>query len=307
MEYIKNEKTGTLIRHDALHAYIRESFLPPSQYYLVKGADAAKEFLVYKECDSWENLSNYVWFPCEKDRTGKVTAQEGRYIYCTDTSEIHFLSYEGNPYLCVVNRDSRGMIESVVLHDFMTPDLIGTLIYIDTSSVLLSSYVRNERPYGTERPWYLYYDKVDTGRVFLSLPDAWKITEFLGESAALLAEDTDPAAYAQKQARTQELVNTYLGHELLMRWDKNTNGITFFQSASIYGYYYTTPENLYKVYGQPEALAMKAPIAAATMQVAGYHEEMDLLMDKSGKAVICVEGRFFLLERSGEKAEELRK
>lgn len=63
-----------------------------------------------------------------------------------DASEEFFI-YRGYNYwedLCIVNRDSKEKIESVVLYDFATPDLIGTVIRIDDTSVRLCSYIRNE-------------------------------------------------------------------------------------------------------------------------------------------------------------------
>lgn len=306
MEYIKKEETGTLIWYDAGHARVRESSYPPTKYCLVEGADASEEFLVYREYDFWEDLYSYRWFPCKKDDAGAIRAQRGIYVYGADTQEHYFLSSKGNPYLCIVNRDAKENIESVVLYDFATPDYIGTLIYIDASSVRLCSYVRNAGTYGTETPWYLYDNRIDTGQVFFSMLEAWKVTEFLGESDALLAEDIGSAAYEREQRRTQSLVDTYLGQEINMSWDRKEHDVKSFQSASVYGYYYTSPENLYKVYRQPGTLAMEAPIAVATMQVIGFDEEIDILKDKNDRVAICVEGRFFLLEKSAEKTEELR-
>ena len=69
---------------------------------------------------------------------------------------------------------------------------------------------------------------------------------------------------------------------------------------------YTSWENLYKVYGQPETLVMEAPFSCATLQVHDFEEDIDIIVDKNGKAAICVEGRFFLLEKSGEEVEEIR-
>lgn len=308
MDYIKKEKTGTLLKYDAEHAYVRKSSPPLTQSCLVEGADASEEFFVYiyRGYSFWKEVGGYVWFPCKKDDTGTIKAQKGICVYGAGTQEYYFLTYQGNPYLCTANRDSKNEIESVVLYDFMTPNLIGTIIYIDASSVRLCSYIRNEGSYGTEMPWYLYDNKIDAGKVFFSMLEAWKVTEFIGESDALRMEDTASAAYAREQKRTQDLADTYLGQELNMSWDRKEHAVKSFQSASAYGYYYTSLENLYKVYRQPESLAMEAPIRVATMQVNDFEEEIDILMDKNGKAAICVEGRFFLLEKGEEETEELR-
>ena len=307
MDYIKKEETGTLIKYDAGHAHARKnSSYPSTKYYLVEGADASEEFFIYRGYDYWEDLYSYMWFPCEKDSTGDIRAQKGIYIYGADTQEHYFLSYQGNPYLCIVNRDSEDKIETVVLYDFATPDYIGTLIYINDASVRLCSYIRNEDSYGTEMPWYLYENKIDSGKEFFAMLEQWKITEFLGESDALYVEDTGSAAYAREQKRTQDLVDTYLGQEINMSWDRNEHALSSFQSASVYGYYYTSLENLYKVYRQPETLAMEAPFSCATLRAHGFDEDIDIIVDKNGKAAICVEGRFFRLEKSDEDTEELR-
>lgn len=306
MDYIKKEETGTLIKYDAGHAYVRESSHLPTQYYLVEGTDASEEFLVYRGYNYWEDLYSYMWFPCQKDDTGAIRAQRGIYVYGADTQEHYFLSSQGKPYLCIVNRDSQKKIESVVLYDFATPDLIGTVIHIDAASVRLCSYVRNEDSYGTEMPWYLYDNHIDSGKVFFAMLEAWKVTEFLGESDALRMEDTDSAAYERAQRRTQDLIDAYLGQEINMSWDRKEHDVKSFQSASEYGYYYTSTENLYKVYRQPESLAMEAPICVATMRTFDFEEQIDILIDKNDKAAICVEGRFFLLEKGTEKTEELR-
>lgn len=303
LDYIKREETGTLIRYDAGHAYIRDA--KSTKYYLMEGADASEEFLVYRGYNYWGDLYSYMWFPCKKDDTGAIRAQKGLYVYGADTQEHYFLSSQGNPYLCIVNRDARKKIESVVLYDFITPDLIGTVVHIDAASVRLCSYLRNEGSYGTEMPWYLYDNHIDSGKVFFAMLEAWKVTEFLGESDALLVEDTGSAAYERTQKRTQELTDAYLGQELNMSWDRKEHTVKSFQSASEYGYYYTSPENLYKVYRQPQTLAMEAPICVATMRTFDFEEEIDILIDKNDKAAICVEGRFFLLEK-GEEVEELR-
>lgn len=306
MDYIKKEETGTLIKYDAGHTYIREGSYPPTKYYLVKGADASEEFLVYRGYNYWEDLYSYMWFPCKKDDTGAIRAQRGIYVYGADTQEHYLLSFQGNPYLCIANRNSQEKIESVVLYDFATPDLIGTVIHIDASSVRICSYVRNEGSYGTEKPWCLYNNKIDAGREFFFMLEAWRVTEFLGESDALRVEDTGSAAYESEQKRTQELVNAYLGQEINMSWDRKKHDVKTFQSASVYGYYYTSPENLYKVYRQPQTLAMEAPICVATMQTYDFEEQIDILIDKNDKAAICVDGRFFLLEKGEEETEELR-
>lgn len=306
MDYIKKEETGTLIKYDAGHTYIREGTYPPPQYYLMEGADAAEEFLVYRGYNYWEDLYSYMWFPCKIDDAGAIRAQRGIYIYGADAPEHYFLSSQGNPYLCIVNRDSRKKIESVVLYDFATPDLIGTVIHIDAASVRLCSYIRNEDSYGTEMPWYLYDNHIDSGKEFFAMLEVWKVTEFLGESDALQVEDTGSAAFEREQERTQDLVDAYLGQEINMSWNRKEHDVKSFQSASEYGYYYTSLENLYKVYRQPQTLVMEAPIAVATMQVNDFEEEIGILMDKNGKAAICVEGRFFLLEKGGEGTEELR-
>lgn len=43
--------------------------------------------------------------------------------------------------------DTEGEVERVALYDFATLDYIGTLIYMDASSLRLCSYVRNEGTY----------------------------------------------------------------------------------------------------------------------------------------------------------------
>ena len=306
MDYIKKEETGTLIRYDAGHAHVREGTYPPTKYYLVEGADASEEYLIYSVFNLWDERFDYMWFKCEKDDTGTIRAQRGIYVYGADTQEHYFLSSQGNPYLCIVNRDSKEKVESVVLYDFATPDYIGTVIRIDDASVRLCSYIRNEDSYGTEMPWYLYDNHIDSGKVYFAMLQAWKITEFLGESDSLHVEDTGSAAYAREQKLTQSLVDIYLGQEINMSWDRKKHDVNSFQSASVYGYYYTSWENLYKVYGQPETLAMEAPFSCATMQTHDFEEEIDIIVDQNGKAAICVEGRFFLLEPSGEEIEELR-
>ena len=303
-EYRETTVCAELIEYDAGHAYIRDA--KSTKYYLMEGADASEEFLVYRGYNYWEDLYSYMWFPCKKDDTGAIRAQKGLYVYGADTQEHYFLSSQGNPYLCIVNRDAQEKIESVVLYDFITPDLIGTVVHIDAASVRLCSYLRNEGSYGTEMPWYLYDNHIDSGKVFFAMLEAWKVTEFLGESDALLVEDTGSAAYERAQRRTQELTDAYLGQELNMSWDRKEHAVKSFQSASKYGYYYTSLENLYKVYRQPQTLAMEAPICVASMRTFDFEEQIDILIDKNDKAAICVEGRFFLLERGGEETEELR-
>ena len=308
IDYIKKEETGKLIKYDSLFAEGRDDspIYTPSKYYLVEAAHASKEFLIYSVYDRWYKQFYYIWFPCEKDNDGNTKAQKGMYIYGTDTREHYFLSCQGNPYLCLVNRDSRDEIKSVVLYDFATPDYIGTVIYIDASSVYLCSYVRNEDPFGTGMPWYLYSNKIDRGKVYFAMPEQWKITEYLGESGALQMEDTGSAVYDSVRNRTQNLVDTYLGQEINMNWNWESHHVSYFQSASEYGYYYTSLENLYKVYRQPGTLAMEAPLSCATMRVTGFDEDIDIIVDKNGKAAMCVEGRFFRLEKSDEETEELR-
>ncbi len=304
IDYIKREETGKLIRYDFVYANAFK--YRPSKYYLVEEAHASKEFLIYSVYDHLYKRFYYIWFPCEKDNAGNTKAQKGIYIYGTDTREHYFLSCQGKPYLCLVNRDSRDEIKSVVLYDFVTPDYIGTVIYIDASSVYLCSYVRNEDSFGTEMPWYLYSNKIDRGKVYFAMPEQWKITEYLGESDALQMEDTGSAVYDSVRNRTQDLVDTYLGQEINMNWNRDRNYVSYFRSASEYGYYYTNLENLYKVYRQPGTLAMEAPLSCATIRVTGFNEDIDIIVDKNGKAAICVEGRFFRLEKSDEEIEELR-
>lgn len=303
MAYIKNEETGTLIKYDTNYSHVRESIFPPTQCCLVEGADASKEFLICHIPYYWHDLYDFVWFPCETDSAGHVRAQKGIYVPGARTEEHYFLSFEGNPYLCIVNRDSREAIESVVLHDFMTPDLIGTVIYIDPSSVLLCSYVRSE---ASLVPWYLYDKEIAVGDAFSSMMGNWEVKEFLGESEVLHSEDVDSAVNVETQARTRDLTDAYLGQKFHMCWGSDGNDVKSFRSASAYGYYYTSPENLYKVYGQPGSLAMDAPIAAAAIQIDNFYDEMDILMDRNGKAAICVDGRFFLLEKTWEYPEERR-
>ena len=91
-----------------------------------------------------------------------------------------------------------------------------------------------------------------------------------------------------------------------MNWNWDRQFVIYFQSASVYGYYYTSPEKLYEVYRQPETLSMEAPFACATLHVIGFKEDIDIIVDKNGKAAMCVEGRFFRLEKSDEETEELR-
>ena len=272
----------------------------------MEGAYDSEEFLIYSIYDFSDERFDYMWFSCKKDTDGNIKAQKGIYIYGTDTREHYFLSWQGNPYLCLVNRNSRDEIKSVVLYDFATPDYIGTAIYIDASEVYLCSYIRNKLPFGTKMPWYLYDYKIDRGKVYFAMPEQWKITEYLGESDALQVENTGSAVYARVQERTKELVDSYLGQEINMNWNWDRQFVIYFQSASVYGYYYTSSENLYEVYRQPETLAMEAPFACATLHVIGFKEDIDIIVDKNGKAAMCVEGRFFRLEKSDEETEELR-
>ena len=309
MDYIKKEETGKLASYDLRYSRVREYShitVPPTQCCLMKGAYTSEEVLVYSIYDFSDERFDYMWFSCEKDNDGNTKAQKGIYIYGTDMREHYFLSCQGKPYLCIVNRDKEDEIESVVLYDFATPDYIGTVIYIDASSVYLCSYVRNEDSFGTEMPWYLYSNKIDRGKVYFAMPEQWKITEYLGESDALQMEDTGSAVYAREQERTQNLVDNYLGQEINMNWNRDRNYVSYFQSASEYGYYYTSLKNLYEVYRQPETLAMEAPLSCAIMQVRGFDEDIVIIVDKNGKAAICVEGRFFRLEKSDEETEELR-
>lgn len=309
MEYIKKEETGKLARCDMMYADKRKSpYRPytPSEYYLLKGANDSEEFLVYSVY--WFDFENnsrydYLWFSCEKDAAGNVTAQKGFYIYGLeniDTREHYFLSYQGNPYLCIVKRDAKGEIEMLILYDFVTPDYIGTVICIDASHVYLSSYVRNGGSFGTVFPWYLHDDnKIDRGKVYFSMPKQWKITEYLGESDALHVEDTESAVYKREQKRTQDLADAYLGQTINMNWD-----VLSFHSASAYGYYYTSFENLYKKFAPPPTLDMEAPFSCAGVQVRGFDEAIVIITDKNGKAALWVENRFFRLEKSDEEVEE---
>ncbi len=306
MDYIKKEETGKLASYDLRYSSVREYShitVPPTQCCLMEGAYDSEEFLIYSIYDFSDERFDYMWFSCKKDNDGNIKAQKGIYIYGTDTPEHYFLSYQGNLYLCIANRDKEDEIESVVLYDFATPDYIGTVIYIDASAVYLCSYVRNGDPFGTEMPWYLYNSKIDRGKVYFAMPEQWKITEYLGESDALHVEDTGSAVYDSVRKRTQDLVDTYLGQEINMKY---RHYVTYFQSASVYGYYYTSLENFYEVYRQPETLAMEAPLSCAIMRVRGFDEYIFIIVDKNGKAAICVEGRFFRLEKSDEETEELR-
>ncbi len=297
MDYIKKEETGKLITYDSVFDQQREKYL--MKYYLLKGLDDSKEILVHLR---W---SSGVWFLCEKDGTGSVKAQKEIRFFFADLSEIYFLFYQGNPYICIANRDLEGEVESVVLYDFITPDYIGTLIYMDTSSLRLCSYVRNEGTYGTGEPWYLYLgDDIDSGKEYYAILGQWEITEYLGESDYRHVENTDSEAYVREQELTQDIVDTYLGQELEMSWDRGSISVDTFGSASEYGYYYTSLENLYKVYGQPETLDMEAPVFCATIHPNVFKRDIDIIVDKNGKAAICIEGRFFRLERCEE--EELR-
>lgn len=306
MDYIKKEETGRLIRYDSGSTYVREGTYPPTKYFLVEGADASEEFLVHCKYDLWDERFDYMWFKCEKDSSGNIRAQKGICVFGTDTDEHYFLSYKGDPYLCIANRDVAGKIESVVLYDFETPDYIGTLIYIDDSAVRICSYIRNEGTYGTEMPWYLFDNRIDSGKEYYAMLEQWKITEYLGESVYRYIGDISSEAYVKEQELTQSLKDTYLDQEINMSWDRKHHDVTSFHSASEYGYYYTSWENLYKVYGQPETLVMEAPFSCATLQVHDFEEDIDIIVDKNGKAAICVEGRFFLLEKSGEEVEEIR-
>ena len=297
MDYIKKEETGILIKYDAGNSYAQT--LPEEKYYLLKGADGSKEILVHLRWDSAE------WFLCQKDSNGTIRAQKGISIYYNDTSELYFLSYQGNPYLCIVDRDTEGEVERVALYDFVTPDYIGTLICMDDSSLRLCSYVRNEGTYGTAVPWYRHMDNsIDSGKEYYAILGQWEITEYLGESDYRHVGNTDSEAYAREQELTQNIVDTYLGQELEMSWDWRSISVDTFGSASEYGYYYTSLENLYKVYGQPEALDMEAPVFCATIHPNYFKRDIDIIVDNNGKAAICVEGRFFRLERCEE--EELR-
>lgn len=193
MDYIKKEETGKLVKYDSGNAYVREEH--PTKYYLMKGADTSEEFWVYSGHDFWEDRFDYIWFQCEKDNSGKICAQKGIYIYGADTSEHYFLACQGNPYLCIANRDAEGEIKSVVLYDFQTPDYIGTVIYMDDSSVRICSYIRNEDDYGTEMPWYLYDNRIDSGKEYFAMLKSWKATEYLGESDYCHAEDKGSESY----------------------------------------------------------------------------------------------------------------
>ena len=214
MDYIKKEETGNLAGYDIRYSHVAREYshttVPPTQYYLMEGTYDSEEFLIHSLYDYMDERFDYVWFSCEKDNDGNIRAQKGIYIYGTDTREHYFLSYQGNLYLCIANRDKEDEIESVVLYDFVTPNYIGTAIYIDVSSVYLCSYIRNKLPFGTKMPWYLYDYKIDRGKVYFAMPEQWKITEYLGESDALQVEDTGSAVYARVQERTQELADIYL-------------------------------------------------------------------------------------------------
>lgn len=301
LAYIKKEETGTLIRYDTRYSHINVSAFPPTQCRLVEGGDASREFLIYSLPCYLDDLYDFVWFPCEKDGTGNVRAQKGIFVPGTDTEEHYFLSFQGNPYLCTVNRNLDETVESVILHDFMTPELIGTLIYIDASSVQLCSYVRSDAAF---LPWYLYRkgSAIDVGDEFSSMLGNWEITEFLGESEVFHSEDTDPAVCAQEQKRTRDLTEAHMGQKFHINW----GSVSSFRSASAYGYHYASPENLYKVYGQPKALSMEAPITAASAKIDAFDAETDILVDRNGRAAICIDGRFFLLKKTWEYQEELR-
>ncbi|MDE6748168.1 MAG: hypothetical protein K2K21_03775 [Lachnospiraceae bacterium] len=235
MDYIKKEETGILIAYDSVFDHQREK--SQMKYYLLKGADDSKEILVHFRWDSAE------WFLCEKDSTGTIRAQKGITVFYNDTSEPYFLSYQGNPYLCIVNRDAEGGVENVALYDLATLDYIGTLIYMDASSLRLCSYVRNEGTYGTREPWYLYLgDEIDSGKEYYAILGQWEITEYLGESDYCYVENIDS----------------------------------------------------------------EAPVFCATIHPNVFKRDIDIIVDKNGKAAMCVEGRFFRLEKSDEEIEELR-
>lgn len=53
-----------------------------------------------------------------------------------------------------------------------------------------------------------------------------------------------------------------------------------------------------------ENIDSEAPVFCATIHPNVLKRDIDIIVDKNGKAAICIEGRFFRLERSVE--EELR-
>lgn len=286
-EYVRREAEGRMEITD-VDACHNGPFLN-REWELIEQQDGRQDVLLLSEKD--DGGYYYFYFTCRQGEDGRLWTPMARRT-AAPTKEHYFLPCQGVYYLCLPKRNDDGEIEGIALYDFDSEAAIGSMVYITDNRIIVSPYIR-ECGWGDITPWYLHDDDVEC----LSIRGEWAAVEYLGESASCLIEDKTTQEYAAEQKITEKLQETYLEDKRLVRIVSNNKQ----GSASSYGYYYSSLENLYKVYGQPKELILEAPVCC--VKVTTYdndsktYTDMDIMTDAEGKSVMFVQGRFFLLRK----------
>ncbi len=286
-EYIRREADGRMEIID-VDAYYEGAFLD-REWELIEQPDGRRDVLLLSERN--DGGYQYFYFTCREDGNRQFRTPKARRTVAP-TKEHYFLPYQGMYYLCLPKRDADGKIKGVALYDFDSRSEIGSMVYITDKRVVVSPYIRDSG-WGEITPWYLNDMEVEC----LSIHGEWIAVEYLGESVSCRVTDETRQEFAVEQKITENLRGIYLDGKRLVRIVSNNKQ----GSASSYGYYYTSLENLYEVYGQPKDLALEAPVCC--VNVITYdngtkeYTDMDILTDANGKSIMCVQGRFFLLKK----------
>lgn len=291
VKFIQNEASGRIRNADTYLC----NYAPDKdrKWYVIEQPDGRQDILII---ETWTDVICYYYFQCYLDESGKMHATIGR-KGIADTSEYYLLKHQGIQYLCIPKRDQEGLIEGVALYDFEVSDHIGTITYVEKDDITVCPYIMKYD--GSGVPWYLNEFDKEFYKVF----GVWKVAEYLGEADSYSIENLDQDVYEKEQRTTEHIKETYLGEKLHMWPDY----IFYFSSASEYGYYYTSWENLYKVYGQPKDLELEAPFCCVSIRAGGNMEDVaDVIIDAKGTKILVVNNRFFLLEPNSEVEPEQR-
>jgi len=129
---------------------------------------------------------------------------------------------------------------------------------------------------------------------FYSFKGHWNVGRYLDSAVESTGVDIDTEEYRKSHEKwVAELREKYEGYS----FEISEDSFVYFGASSELGYYYEDYAELQFIFHQPPTLGIVPPFLCASVRLKELDEELDIIIDGNGDAVLEVEWGFFELDR----------
>ncbi|MCM1040679.1 MAG: hypothetical protein NC434_15285, partial [Ruminococcus sp.] len=137
-------------------------------------------------------------------------------------------------------------------------------------------------------------EDVEMSEEFNSFEGKWIIGEYIDSAVESHGVDINSEEYKNSlEEMILELKEKYENYIFEVYEDS----IEYFYPASELGYYYSDYSILFDIYRQPPTIEIVPPFLCASLRIRGLDEEMSIIIDGNGEAVLEVEHCFFKIDK----------